>query len=106
MTEKNEFGDAFKQIFNDPRLGAKFLNLVADAKEFGSAVSERLKSPEVQEQLKKMKSSFGFNEPPTDPNACLGCNGKGWITIGEGASVKAVTCPICNGTGKKCTPPV
>jgi DnaJ-class molecular chaperone len=100
---KNEFGDALKQIFNDPRLGAKFLNLVADAKDLGSAVSERLKSPEVQEQLKKMKSSFGFNEPdkPTDPDACPVCVGNKVITIGEGANIKAVVCPLCNGTGKK-----
>lgn len=97
---KNELGDALKQIFNDPRLGAKFLNLVADAKDLGNAVSERLKSPEVQEQLRKMKSSFGCNSPD-DPNKCIGCLGKGWIQVGSGADVRATTCPICSGTGKK-----
>lgn len=93
MTEKNEF-DALKGLFNDPRIGAKFLNLVADFKDLGNAVSEKLKSKEVQDEINKVKSSLGLD-------TCHGCDGKGWITIGSTDNLKPIQCPICNGTGKK-----
>jgi DnaJ-class molecular chaperone len=97
---KNEFGEAMKQIINDPRLGAKFLTIIADVKDLGNAVSEKLKSPEMQEQLHKMKSSLGFNETEA-LDKCHGCQGKGWFQVGAGVDVRATICPICKGTGKK-----
>jgi len=93
MTEKNEF-DALKQLFNDPRIGAKFLNIVADVKDLGSAISEKLKSKECQDEINKVKSTLGLD-------SCHGCDGKGWITIGKDEALRPTMCPICNGTGKK-----